>query len=72
MIFLAKELKAYSHNDKNHFLSPSIIAHLNIDTVDAYEFIDPEEEEAEESKEMTVEKLIERSMKMAASVPSEA
>lgn len=72
MIFLAKELKAYSHNDKSHFLSPSIIAHLNLDTVDSYEFIDPEEEEVEDQKEMTVEKLIERSMKMAASVPSEA
>jgi hypothetical protein len=72
MVFLAKEMKSYSHNDKSPHLSPSIIAHLNLDTVDNHEFIDPDQvEEFTQKEDLTIEALIQRSMKLAASVPSE-
>ena len=41
MLFLAKEMKAYSHPEKAHLLSPSILAHLSFDTVANATFVDP-------------------------------
>lgn len=43
LVFLAKEMKMKSHNERSQYLNQYLIAHLNLDTVNNYEFVDPNE-----------------------------
>lgn len=51
MVFLAKEMKMKSHNEKTQYLNQYLIAHLNLDTVNNYDFVDPNEVKNEEIEE---------------------
>ncbi len=75
LVFLAKEMKMKSHNERSQYLNQYLIAHLNLDTVNNYEFVDPNEvksaEVDEDSTPFNLEQMIQRSMNLVASVPSE-
>ena len=75
MVFLTKEMKAHSHNMKSQHLNQFIIAHLSVETVNNYDFVDPNEVKTEAADDrdiiLNIDQLIARSMKLAAAVPSE-
>ena len=71
MLFLAKELKSFSANEKADDIDPFIAGHCNLDTIENYNFVDLNqlEEDPTLADNLTLDALIKRSIQMSKAAP---